>query len=206
MVYEDGTVKSGDVISAGTYNMGGTVFVTLQTNLTIKGIGTTPNDVKLTGMRGDRGFDVEATGFHIENMWLYNTKGNGVEVKAKNTPENPNVFKKLFVNWAAGAVTENGRYSIYPTGCENSCSSTRRFATKPASPTTTRPTTKAFSPRRDRGLLVLQQPPELRDLVVSGLPARAWAGSTPVIEIGLRQAQPPSSRAVFRASRLQLCR
>jgi len=121
-ILEGGTVKSGDVIclSAGTYNMGGTVFVTLQTNLTIKGIGTTPNDVKLDwDLRGDRGFDVEATGFHIENMWLYNTKGNGVEVKAKNTPENPNVFKKLFVNWAAGAVTENGRYSIYPTGCEN---------------------------------------------------------------------------------------
>lgn len=119
---EGGTVQSGDVIclSAGEYDMGGTVFVTLQTNLTIKGIGPTPNDVKLDwALRGDRGFDVTATGFHIENMWLFDTKGNGVEVKAKNTPENPNVFRKLFVSWAAGAVTENGRYSIYPTGCEN---------------------------------------------------------------------------------------
>jgi parallel beta-helix repeat protein len=109
--------SSGDTIclSPGTYDMEGSVFVTDKQDLTIKGIGAEVTDVKLDYQgRGDRGFDVTADGFTIENMWIVNTAGNGVEVKAADS-----IFRKLYVTWDAGSVSENGAYSVYPTRCEN---------------------------------------------------------------------------------------
>ena len=109
--------SSGDVIclAAGEYDMEGSVFVSDKQNLTIKGIGASVMDVKLDYEgRGDRGFDVTADGFEIENMWINDTAGNGVEIKADG-----GVFRKLFVNWDAGSVPANGAYSVYPTKCSN---------------------------------------------------------------------------------------
>lgn len=114
-------------LEPGTYVMGqpvgntaGTVFVSAVANLTLKGIGAAPEDVVLDyiNQSDERGIDVTTPGFWIENMWIKNTKGNGVEVKATNTAENPNVFRKLRVSWDAGSVTDNGAYSIYPTRSE----------------------------------------------------------------------------------------
>ncbi len=119
--------ESWDVIclEAGTYEMGmnggnpspGTVTITSTANLTIKGIGESVEDMILDfdGQVNPKGFNVSAPGFWIENLWIKNTKNNGVEVKATNAEENPNVFRKLKVTWDAGSVTENGAYSIYPT-------------------------------------------------------------------------------------------
>lgn len=119
--------ESWDVIclEPGTYNMGthdgtpsiGTVTITSTANLTIKGIGEEVDDVVLDfdGQVNSKGFNVSTPGFWIENMWIKNTKDNGVEVKATNTRDNPNVFRKLKVSWDAGSVTENGAYAIYPT-------------------------------------------------------------------------------------------
>jgi parallel beta-helix repeat protein len=109
--------SSGDVIclEPGTYDMEGSVFVSSLANLTIKGKGETPDEVKLDYQgRGDRGFDVTTDGFTIENMWIVNTAGNGVEVKAADS-----IFRKLYVTWDAGSVEANGAYSVYPTKCEN---------------------------------------------------------------------------------------
>ena len=109
--------SSGDVIclEPGNYDMEGSVFVSDKQNLTIKGIGDSVMDVRLDyAGRGDRGFDVTADGFEIENMWISNTAGNGVEIKA-----DAGVFRKLFVNWDAGSDPANGAYSVYPTKCSN---------------------------------------------------------------------------------------
>jgi parallel beta-helix repeat protein len=112
--------SSGETIclEAGTYAMNNSIFVTDKQNLTIKGIGPTPNDVKLDYAGGagiaNRGFDVTADGFTIENMWIVNTPGNGVEVKAGGS-----VFRKLYVTWdnrceGAGA----------PANCNEPCADT----------------------------------------------------------------------------------
>ncbi len=118
--------SSWDVIclAPGTYQMGdadgnanGTVFVSAVANLTVKGIGATPDDVLLdyAEQADDRGFDVTTPGFWIENLSIRDTKGNGVEVKADNDPENPNVFRKLHVYWTTPEEPNNGAYSVYPT-------------------------------------------------------------------------------------------
>ncbi|KPK16305.1 MAG: hypothetical protein AMJ62_06320 [Myxococcales bacterium SG8_38] len=109
--------SSGDIIclEPGTYDMEGSVTVSSAANLTIKGKGESPDSVKLDYQgRGDRGFDVTTDGFTIENMWIVNTAGNGVEVKAADS-----VFRKLYVTWDAGSVPENGAYSVYPTKCQD---------------------------------------------------------------------------------------
>ena len=71
--------SSWDVIclAPGTYQMGdadgnanGTVFVSAVANLTVKGIGATPDDVLLdyAEQADDRGFDVTTPGFWIERF------------------------------------------------------------------------------------------------------------------------------------------
>ncbi len=108
-----GTYKMGD--AAGNAN--GTVFVSAAANLTVKGIGATPDDVLLdyAEQSDDRGFDVTTPGFWIENLAIKDTNANGIEVKADNDPENPNVFRKLHVYWTTPENPANGAYSVYPT-------------------------------------------------------------------------------------------
>ncbi len=111
--------SSWDVIcfGPGTYIMDNNVAVTNVANLTVKGTGPTPADVILDygTQAGEKGFDVTTPGFWIENLTIKNTNGNGIEIKADSTPENPTVFRKLSVFWDAGSVMENGAYSVYPT-------------------------------------------------------------------------------------------
>ena len=132
--------SSFDIIclSPGTYAMDTTVTVSAAQNLMIKGIGDEITDVVLdfaTQTTG-RGIDVTTPGFWIENMTIKNAKGNGVEVKATNTAELPNVYRKLKVFWDLAPDANptdcapddvetpelegdprrgNGAYSVYPT-------------------------------------------------------------------------------------------
>jgi len=121
---------SWDVIclSPGTYTMNKSIVISAASNLTIKGIGKAITDVVLDfkGHEGDKGFDVTTPGFWIENMAVKNTIGNGVEVKADGSADNPTVFRKLKVGWdvAKDAKVDcgeedprrnHGAYSVYPT-------------------------------------------------------------------------------------------
>lgn len=122
--------KSYDVIclAPGDYAMAKSIVISSSSNLTIKGLGKTPADTTLDfkDHTGDKGFDVTTPGFWIENLAVKNTIGNGVEVKAEGTPDNPTVFRKLKVGWdvAADAAVDcgeadvrrnHGAYSVYPT-------------------------------------------------------------------------------------------
>jgi len=124
------TAKSYDVIclSPGSYAMDKSIVISSASNLTIKGIGATPADTTLDfkDHTGDKGFDVTTPGFWIENLAVKNTIGNGVEVKAEGTADNPTVFRKLKVSWdvATDAAVDcgdadvrrnHGAYSVYPT-------------------------------------------------------------------------------------------
>lgn len=115
-------------LSPGTYAMDKSVVVSSAANLTIKGLGATPADTILDfkDHTGDKGFDVTTPGFWIENLYVKNTTGNGVEVKASGAADNPTVFRKLKVDWdvAEDATLDcgdedprrdHGAYSVYPT-------------------------------------------------------------------------------------------
>lgn len=115
-------------LEPGEYVMNRSVVVSSVRNLTIKGLGATPQDTSLdfSGHVGDKGFDVTTPGFWIENLEIKNTIGNGVEVKAENEPDNPAVFRKLHVTWDApgdenadcsedDSRRQHGAYSVYPT-------------------------------------------------------------------------------------------
>jgi parallel beta-helix repeat protein len=114
---EDATSWDVICLARGEYTMNRAVTVSAAANITVKGIGDDPEDVVLdyTTQTDEKGFFVTTPGFWIENMWIRNTKGNGVEVKATNSAENPNVFRKLRVDWEGVASMDNGAYSVYPT-------------------------------------------------------------------------------------------
>jgi len=109
---------SGDVIclTAGTYRLTAELSLSDHRDITVRGVGDTREDVVLDFADqdlGDDGVVVTADGFTIENMWVKNTPGNGVVVRADNS-----VFRNLKVTWDAGSVTENGAYAVYPTNCD----------------------------------------------------------------------------------------
>ncbi len=115
-------------LSPGSYAMDKSVVISTAANITVKGTGKDPADTVLdfAGHNGDKGFDVTTPGFWIENLWIKNTNGNGVEVKADGKADNPTVYRKVKVSWdvADGATLDcrdgdprrmHGAYSVYPT-------------------------------------------------------------------------------------------
>jgi parallel beta-helix repeat protein len=115
-------------LKPGSYAMDKSIVISDASNITIKGIGDGPEDTILdfAGHTGDKGFDVTTPGFWIENLYIKNTTGNGVEVKAQGTADNPSVFRKLKVDWDIDAAAvldcgdddprrDHGAYSVYPT-------------------------------------------------------------------------------------------
>jgi parallel beta-helix repeat protein len=109
---------SGDVIclGVGTFDVRSTLAVSNSAMLTLKGIGPSPDDVVLdyaNALVGD-GIEVSTPGFTIENLWVKNTVGDSVVVRADNV-----TFRKLFVTWDAGSVLENGKYGIFPRAADN---------------------------------------------------------------------------------------
>ncbi|MGB5350439.1 MAG: parallel beta-helix domain-containing protein, partial [Polyangiales bacterium] len=109
---------SGDIIclGIGTFDVRGTLFVSNSAQITLKGIGPTPNDVILDYASAPDGDGIEVTtpGFTIENLWIKNTPKDSVVVRADDP-----VFRKLFVTWDAGSVLENGKYGIFPRAANN---------------------------------------------------------------------------------------
>lgn len=108
-------------LNPGLYDMGGTIDVTQETNLTIKGLGDSPDDVILEyadsdgNCRGNQGINVTVDGVTIENMWVRNTCENAVVQRGTDG----SVFRKVRVSWDGTPRTENGAYGVYPTDCSN---------------------------------------------------------------------------------------
>lgn len=113
-------VMSGDTIcfNAGTYSFTDQLNMPNLPNLTMRGTGATREDTILdfaNQTTGDNGVFMDAgESFTIENLWVKNTPGDGVEVKADNV-----VFRNIRVSWDRGPSTENGAYAIYPVEADN---------------------------------------------------------------------------------------
>jgi len=110
--------KSGDSVCLcpGSYSIARELSVGVP-NLTIRGLGSTPDDTVLdfAGQSGNHGVDATSDGFAMENLWIKNTTGNGVLV----TGADGVTFRKLKVTWDAGSVIENGAYAVYPVSSQN---------------------------------------------------------------------------------------
>lgn len=109
---------SGEVIclGIGTFDVRETLFVSNNAQLTLKGIGESPDDVVLDYAAAPDGDGIEVTtpGFTIENLWVKNTPKDSVVVRADDP-----TFRKVFVTWDAGSVLENGQYGIFPRAANN---------------------------------------------------------------------------------------
>lgn len=113
------TAKSGDTVCLcpGTYSLNNELQVDL-TNLTLKGVGATRDDVVLDfagQMGGDDGLTSTGDGFTVENLSVKNSPGNGIVVTGADTV----TFRNLHVSWDDPDMTKHGAYAVYPVKCTN---------------------------------------------------------------------------------------
>lgn len=110
----------GDVIclEEGTYQMEDTVSISLVPNLTVKGIGASPDDTLLVfgGPGTPEGIFVQTDDVTIENLWVRDTGDNGIEMDGTTG----GVYRKVHVSWTNEDQRDNGPYGIYPTNCGDS--------------------------------------------------------------------------------------
>jgi parallel beta-helix repeat protein len=120
----DGDIKSGDTLcfSPGTYELDDHLVLSGATDVTFRGTGKSRDDVLLdfsSQTSGKEGVLVSTEGFTIENLWVKNTKGNGVQVQGTENA----TFRNIKVGWDEPADENNnplsGGYAIYPTGVTN---------------------------------------------------------------------------------------
>lgn len=102
----------------GTYSFTSQLSLTVP-NVTVKGLGKTPDDVTLDFSKDTAGGNdtmlVTADGFTIENLAVKNTPGNGVVVRQADKP----TFRKLHVTWDNPDPAKHGAYAVYPSECSN---------------------------------------------------------------------------------------
>ncbi len=117
----DGTLCLG----VGTWDMAGTVGVTDDPGLTIKGIGASPDDVVLEyadengDCRGSKGINVGVANVTIENLWVKNTCENAVEQRDTDG----SVFRKVRVSWDDRCDRPSP-----PANCDATCANTEACA------------------------------------------------------------------------------
>lgn len=118
----DSEVKTGDTVcfSPGTYRLDDHIVLGGASRVTFRGTGASRDDVLLdfsTQTSGKEGVLIQTDFFTIENLWIKNTKGNGIQVQADDS-----VFRNVKVGWDEPADANNnplsGGYAIYPTGCK----------------------------------------------------------------------------------------
>jgi len=104
-------------MAEGTYEMDGTIAISLVEGLTLKGIGASPDDTLLNfgGPGTGKGIFVQKDRVTIENLWVKNTGDNGIEQDGVTG----SVFRKVRVSWDSANQEEHGPYGIYPTNCED---------------------------------------------------------------------------------------
>ncbi|MFZ1866125.1 MAG: parallel beta-helix domain-containing protein [Polyangiales bacterium] len=108
----------GDVIciAAGTYEMEATITIAAVPNLTLKGVGASPDATVLNfgGPGTGKGILVQQDNVTIENMWVKNTGDNAVQQEEVTG----SVFRKVHVSWDINEnMSDNGAYGLYPTDC-----------------------------------------------------------------------------------------
>lgn len=64
---------------------------------------------------GGNGLSVTGDGFVMEDLWVKNTKGDGVRALGVDGV----TFRRVKVTWDAGSVETNGAYAVYPIGSRN---------------------------------------------------------------------------------------
>jgi len=106
----------GDVIclEEGTYDMEVTINVSAVDNLTIKGIGDSPDDTVLRfgGPGSGIGIFVQKDDVTVENLWVKNSGANGIEQDGTSG----SVFRKVHVSWDEFCDTDDA-----PANCGNAC-------------------------------------------------------------------------------------
>lgn len=110
--------SSGQIVCVrpGTYMLEKEIAIGATPGLTLRGLGSTRDEVILDFAEqtsGDDGMTATGDNFTIENMWIKNTPGNGIVVSGARAP----VFRNLRVSWDRGPATENGAYAVYPNKC-----------------------------------------------------------------------------------------
>jgi parallel beta-helix repeat protein len=119
----DSKVKSGDVVcfNPGTYHFTNQIALSAAPHVTFRGLGKTRNDVVLDfkgQTTGTAGVFVTTDYFTVENLWIKNTAGNGIEVQAAYSH-----FDNIKVGWDSSATVDggpsSGGYAIYPTGFDH---------------------------------------------------------------------------------------
>lgn len=112
-------------LGVGTWDMAGTIGVTDDPGLTIKGIGASPDDVVLDyadeggNCRGSKGINVGVDNVTIENLWVKNTCENSIEQRDTDG----SVFRKVRVSWDDRCDRPSP-----PANCDASCATTEDCA------------------------------------------------------------------------------
>jgi parallel beta-helix repeat protein len=120
----DGKIKSGNTLcfAPGTYELDDHIALGAASGVTFRGTGKSRDDVLLdfsSQTSGKEGVLVTTDDFTIENLWVKNTQGNGVQVQGTENA----TFRNIKVGWDEPADEDNnplsGGYAIYPTGVTN---------------------------------------------------------------------------------------
>ena len=120
----DEKIETGDTLcfAPGTYKLDDHIVLGGASKVKFVGTGKSRDDVLLdfsSQKSGKEGILVTTDDFTIENLWVKNTAGNGVQVQGSTNA----TFKNIKVGWDEPSDEENnplsGGYAIYPTGVTN---------------------------------------------------------------------------------------
>lgn len=105
-------------LGVGTWDMGGSVGITDDPGLTLKGIGDSPDQVVLDyadedgNCRGLKGISAGVDNVTVENLWVKNTCENAIEQRNVDG----SVFRKVMVSWDDRCERPNP-----PANCDAVC-------------------------------------------------------------------------------------
>ena len=112
------TVKEGETIyfDEGVFTFEDGLSLDGINNVTLKGKGMDKTVFSFKDQQeGAQGLIVKANNFTIEDMAIEDTKGDGIKVQDADGV----VFRRLRMEWTAGADSMNGSYGIYPVSSSN---------------------------------------------------------------------------------------
>ena len=127
-------------LGKGIWDMGGTVGITDDPGLTLKGIGDSPDEVVLDyadqngDCRGIKGISAGVDNVTVENLWVKNTCENGIEQRDVDG----SVFRKVMVSWDDRCEGDRARENcgqacdcegdFAPANCAQACDCQGAFA------------------------------------------------------------------------------
>ncbi len=105
-------------LAAGSYSISSELSISTR-DVTLRGAEAGDREAAVldfaaqtTGASG-----IHATGddFTVENLWLKNTRGEGIRITGANNV----TFRGLKISWDAGSSFDNGAYGTFPVQCTN---------------------------------------------------------------------------------------